>query len=259
MKSPFPGMDPYLERHWEDVHTRLITYVADALQVQLADDLVARAEEKVFVEAEGEQGWRKPDVRIVERPPTGASGPETGGVAVVDEPLEIEVVGDPNVDRSVLIYDSAGERLITAIEILSPWNKTPDVAKGKYLKKRSQYLRSNINLVEIDLIRTGDWLDMIGDAYLPQRALTPYRVSVVDINRDKHLLYPIELRSRLPRIKVPLRAHDPVAVLDLQELLDHAYKMGRYNGIDYRKPCRPPLTGDDAAWAEQLLHEAGKR
>ena len=32
MKSPFPGMDPFLERHWEDVHTRLIGYIADALQ-----------------------------------------------------------------------------------------------------------------------------------------------------------------------------------------------------------------------------------
>jgi len=29
MASPFPGMDPYLEQFWRDVHARLIIYAAD--------------------------------------------------------------------------------------------------------------------------------------------------------------------------------------------------------------------------------------
>ncbi len=52
-KRPFPGMDPFLERHWEDVHIRLIGYMADALQPQLSEDLIARMEEKVYVEDDG--------------------------------------------------------------------------------------------------------------------------------------------------------------------------------------------------------------
>jgi hypothetical protein len=36
MKSPFPGMDPYLEQHWLDVHHRLATYARDQLQRKLA-------------------------------------------------------------------------------------------------------------------------------------------------------------------------------------------------------------------------------
>jgi len=28
MKSPFPGMDPYLERYWRDLHQSLIIYTA---------------------------------------------------------------------------------------------------------------------------------------------------------------------------------------------------------------------------------------
>ena len=32
MPSPFPGMDPYLEAHWRDVHASLIIYARDALQ-----------------------------------------------------------------------------------------------------------------------------------------------------------------------------------------------------------------------------------
>jgi len=41
MKSPFPGMDPYLEEHWTDVHSTLVVY---AREVVLAlQPLVARA------------------------------------------------------------------------------------------------------------------------------------------------------------------------------------------------------------------------
>ena len=43
MKSPFPGMDPYLERHWGDVHQALVTYIRDQLQASLPDDLRADA------------------------------------------------------------------------------------------------------------------------------------------------------------------------------------------------------------------------
>jgi len=51
MKSPFPGMDPYLEAHWLDVHSRLVAYAADALNEVLPETLVARMEERVAVEA----------------------------------------------------------------------------------------------------------------------------------------------------------------------------------------------------------------
>ena len=50
MKSPFPGMDPYLERHWLDVHGSLNLYIRDELQPQLPADLAARMEESVYVE-----------------------------------------------------------------------------------------------------------------------------------------------------------------------------------------------------------------
>ncbi len=42
MKSPFPGMDPYLEYHWGDIHASLIVSVRDALNQRLPRDLVAR-------------------------------------------------------------------------------------------------------------------------------------------------------------------------------------------------------------------------
>jgi hypothetical protein len=253
MKSPFPGMDPYLERHWEDVHTRLIGYTADVLQPQLSEDLVARMEEKVYVEDASERRLRKPDVRVVEFPM--AWEPELGAAstAVLDEPLSIEPIGDPIRQRSVLIYDSVGQRIITAIEILSPWNKSPGIAVNAYLEKRDKYINSEMNLVEIDLVRTGDWTDMVGPYAIPEHAVTAYRVTVVQPESIRLLLYPISIRAKLPTIKVPLRPQDPPAKLNLQELIEKAYMMGRYNRIDYTKPCSPPFVGPEKKWADKLL------
>src|SRR5439155_5717244 len=67
MASPFPGMDPYLERSWGDVHQALIIYAREQLQPRLPGDLRARVEERVFVASADEP--RKdmyPDVRVIE-------------------------------------------------------------------------------------------------------------------------------------------------------------------------------------------------
>jgi hypothetical protein len=50
MNSPFPGMDPYLEQYWREVHVRLIAYAGDSLQERLPAGLRARIEERVFLE-----------------------------------------------------------------------------------------------------------------------------------------------------------------------------------------------------------------
>ena len=66
MKSPFPGMDPFLEKHWGDVHLRLMIGASDALQPELPADLVARAEERVYVEAGEDSRHIAPAVHISE-------------------------------------------------------------------------------------------------------------------------------------------------------------------------------------------------
>lgn len=260
MKSPFPGMDPYLERHWEDVHTRLIGYIADAIQPQLADDLIARMEEKVYVEDESERHLRRPDVRIVETPMPWEPGTRAPtSTAVVDEPILLEPIGDPIRQRSVLIYDSAGNRIITAIEVLSPWNKTLGKAVEAYLHKREKYINSEMNLVEIDLIRAGDWTEMIGPYLVPQDKITTYRVTVSQPDAPGPYHYPISIRAKLPTIRIPLRPQDTPAKLNLQELIDKVYAMGRYNRIDYNQPCSPPLADVEAAWVNEVLRSTGKR
>jgi hypothetical protein len=260
MKSPFPGMDPFLERHWEDVHTRLIGYIADALQPQLSEDLIARMEEKVYVEEDGEKNIRRPDVRVVESPTRWeASSGSSVGTAVLDEPMLLEPVGDPIRQRSVQIYDSIGHRIVTAIEILSPWNKSPGNARSEYLEHRNQHIKSGINLVEIDLIRMGDWTSMIGPCPIPEKLTTPYRVTVTQPEQTGPFHYPISIRAKLPTIKIPLRAQDTPARLSLQELIEKAYTMGRYDRIDYTKPCSPPFIGPEQDWADEVLQGTKNR
>lgn len=37
-KNPFPGMNPFLELRWPDVHLALIGYIRDALGAELSQD-----------------------------------------------------------------------------------------------------------------------------------------------------------------------------------------------------------------------------
>jgi hypothetical protein len=62
------------------------------------------------------------------------------------------------------------------------------------------------------------------------------------------------LRERLQAIRIPLRPSDSDVPLALQDLVDQAYRHGRYETeLDYQQPAEPPLDGTDAAWAGELL------
>jgi hypothetical protein len=72
--------------------------------------------------------------------------------------------------------------------------------------------------------------------------------------------YRIPLRERLPAIGIPLRRDDRDVPFDLQALLDQCYDVGLYGEeIDYGEDPDPPLSPDDAKWADALLREQGRR
>ena len=259
MKSPFPGMDPYLEQHWRDVHTHLIAYACDALNAGLPNDLVARSEERIAVQA-GDQPLQViyPDVNVKENAGVYTPSSGTAGLAVA-EPVVMEVPGEVATERFIQIHDAAGSRVITVIEFLSPSNKR-GAGLEDYQQKRSQLLEGGVHLVEIDLIRAGDWRTMVRPGVVPASLQTAYRVITRRANWRRRIEYfPISLRQRLPIIPIPLRPTDENATLDLQSLLDQVYRNGRYASLDYTKPCDPQIEGDDAAWAEELLKQAGRR
>jgi hypothetical protein len=263
MASPFPGMDPYLEWHWGDVHASLIIYARDQLRERLPGDLLARVEERVFVEpVEGERRPLVPDLRVVERRATKKmkAAPSNGGLAVA-EPFVVKLA-DPFAEGFIEIRERGSDRrLITVIEVLSLTNKLPGEGRQDFLKKQRELRGGGVSLVEIDLLRDGGRMLPVSLERLPAAYRTPYGVCVrrgwepVDVE-----IYRVSLRERLPVIAIPLRETDADAPLDLQPLIEQCYRNGDYEeDIDYNRDPEPPLEGADARWADELLRRAGRR
>jgi len=218
-------MDPYHESFWGDVHTSLITYARNQLRVHLPADLRVRVEEQA-------------------------------------EPLVIPLEVESQTQRSLQIIDPrSGNRVVTAIEFLSPANKSEPVGRAAYCRKQKDLREAGVNLVEIDLIREGQYVLAVPIHQVPLPYLTPYRSCVIRGCRSYEAeMYRVSLRDRLPLFRVPLRESDPDVHLDLQELIDKSFEDGGYaQDIDYRVDPQPPLQGEDAVWADALLREKGLR
>lgn len=266
MPSPFPGMDPYLEQHWRDIHSRLIVYAVDQLQERLPRDLLARVEEGVSVDYSGEERSRTvyPDVRVVHDGPFGGGNGGTAVATAVETATLAEVIVvalDEPPARHVEIIDlSSGNRVVTVVEFLSPSNKLPGCGYEEYRRKQTEYLAAGVNLVEIDLLRQGAFTLAVPPSKLPQRCRAPYLACVRPSAKPQEaIVYRLPLRAKLATIHVPLRPADPDADLELQPLIDQCYSRGRYDRIDYSQEPDPPFPPDDAAWAAELLRAAGRR
>jgi hypothetical protein len=154
----------------------------------------------------------------------------------------------------------SGRRVVTVVEILSPSNKTLGPGRDLYLKKQDELRAGRVSLVEIDLLRSGNRVMCAPFERIPEGHRTPYAVCV---RRGWTPLefeyYRLPLRERLPAFGIPLRETDPDAPLDLQAVVDQCYESALYDDIDYREEPDPPLSSDDAPWADELLREQGRR
>lgn len=261
MNSPFPGMDPYLEARWGDVHQRLITYAADQVGAQLPDDLRARVEERVFVETGAEQIRRiVPDVHVAQYPPAHASHSKLaeGGDAAVAEPMVFLLEDEAVTEGYIEIRERGGGKVITVIEFLSPANKAAGEGQKLYLQKQRELLHSDTNLVEIDLVRSGQRVIAFPEHRIPPQHRRDSLVCVRCAWSERgRALYALPLRERLPAIPIPLRQSDRPVPLDLQALLDQCYRNGRYDDIDYAEPPTPALAAEEAAWAKRCSKPLG--
>ena len=259
MKSPFPGMDPFLQQRWGSFHTRYATYFTDAINPDLPRGLRAQVEERVSVEIEDDppRPAYRPDSHVYEEPESEDFAPSAAATAVSEAVAEPVVrTYPPPVQRSVVIRDlTSGGVVVTAVELVSPTNKEPGRGLRDYLSKQSAYTRSDASLLELDLIRGGGRATL-ADAAGPAARRTLYHASL--LNRplgDRLELYPIPLDGPLPRLALPLRASDRPIAVDLQAVFDVAYEWGYY-GTDlwYDAPLAPPpLSEADAAYVQQRI------
>lgn len=259
MRSPFPGMDPYLENPelWSEVHSRLIVAIADDLTDHLTEKYRVAIEKRTYFSG-GDDSLLVgiPDVSVVSKQPEQNQSAATATLPPLVEPITVTLpMAEEVQERYLEIREVATGAVITAIEVLSPKNKRSGEGRQAYERKRNQVLASMTHLVEIDLLRGGQPLPILGTAKSDYRIL----ISRSD-RRPSAQLYAFSLKQEIPQFSVPLAVGDEEPVLDLQAVLQLVYKRGRYHlAVDYTQPPQPPLSNADMAWVDEQLHEAGLR
>ena len=146
---------------------------------------------------------------------------------------------------------SASGQVVTVVEVLSPANKMPGRGRTEYLSKRDDVLASDVNLVEIDLLRGGQ--------SMPLATAIPdyhYRILVSrEWRRPNANLFPFMVQDAIPEFPLPLRAGDDELRVDLGALLEQMHRTARYNDfMDYRAfPPGPPLDEGTQQWVAERL------
>jgi hypothetical protein len=262
MRSPFPGMDPFLEHpaHFPDLHDRFIAYLGEALGTSLPEPYFAGIASRVWVEMS--QRLVGPDVKILLSNEPNRTKSSGGSAAVAEmpevEPIVVHVPDDEVREPFLEIYFGPDQkRLVTSIEVLSLSNKKPGVqARDLYLEKQSEMLHSRVHLVEIDLLRAGEHTTAVHlPSLLARCGYLDYHVCIrrYDAPADP-IAYPIRLAQRLPTISVPLLPDDEPVRIDLQTVFDRCYAVGTYERrLNYAGPIVPPLSPERETWARQVI------
>jgi hypothetical protein len=265
MPTPFPGMDPYLEHPviWPNVHNSLITALRDALSPLLRPRYFVAVQERSYLDDPATLGFVSiPDVGVV-GPYSGAPVAVKQAPATLTQPMTIQLPPSPRVRETYLEVQEIGApavaaangeeetaRVVTLIEILSPGNKRLNEGRVQYLHKRRQIINSMTNLVEIDLLRAGMRMTEI------EQAVYDYSILVSSaLTRPSAQFYAFTVRDPIPPFRLPLQEDDEEPVVDLNTILHDLYDRAGYDlRINYRAEATPPLEGETAEWAADLLH-----
>ncbi|MGF1496535.1 MAG: DUF4058 family protein [Elainellaceae cyanobacterium] len=248
VRSPFPGMNPYLENPelWSEVHSRLVVAIADAIALPLRPNYYVAVEKRTYwVEPDDSVLVSVPDVSVFSKSATNRQElpAATAVLSSASEPLTVTVPLMEEVqERYLEIREVKTGAVITTLELLSPKNKRAGEGRDAYLRKRQRVLASFTHLVEIDLLRAGK--------PMPVQSLPPeadYRILVSrGDRRPTAQLYAFTLRDPIPNFPLPLKAGDPDLLVDLNPILDGVYERAGFDlRIDYDQPLQPALAQDD--------------
>jgi hypothetical protein len=142
--------------------------------------------------------------------------------------------------------------VVTVVAVLSPGNKrSGSIGRRKYLHKRRQLLASDVNLVEIDLLRAGLRCPTVE----PLKGNADHCVMICrGLERPRAEVYEWGLQHPLPTIPIPLAGEDADVALDLQAAFNAVYDHGGYDYLlRYSEPLQPPIREVDANWTAEIL------
>jgi hypothetical protein len=257
MRSPFPGMDPYLEdlAFWPDFHSRFINYCCEALTAALPDNYDARIGERVnLIEVEPERVKRiGPDISITHGSEQERPSYHSVGVATL-EPVTIPwLIEEESRETYIEVLRREDRTLVTVIEVLSPSNKEGD-GRVLYLAKRNALFVQSVSLVELDLLLGGQRLPLAK----PYPAGDYFALIARAHHRPDCQVYGWPLEQSLPTIPIPLKSPDPDILLHVGEVFQTAYERGRYRkNIDYSQPPAIPIEPATQNRLRQVHSEKG--
>ena len=244
-------MDPYLENPalWPDLHDSLIASIRDALVPTLRPRYYVSLEKRMYLLKPDDVAFiGRPDVAVISRAPPGESPLEPSPQTTI---LEVEVPMNDEVGELFLeVHDASSGQIVTVLELLSPVNKINAKGRREYEEKRDQIFASRTNLVEVDLLRAGLPMAVIGK---PVRSDYRLLVSRGD-RRPRAQLYAFGVRQPIPRFPLPLLKGDAEPLLDLNGIVHDLYDRAGFDlQIDHARPPVPALSEADDSWARGLV------
>jgi Protein of unknown function (DUF4058) len=259
MRSPFPGMDLYLEypAFWSSFHTRLMVAIADAIEPQIGSQYYVEVESRTYQSDDSEDDVLIgiPDAIVFAEksaPMSEDRVAESVSVATLLRPEKVSLPMPLEVkERYLEVREMGTDEVITVIELLSPANKRNGEGRSAYEKKRRSILGSSTHLVELDLLRGAKPMPMRG-----RQSVSDYRIVVSrSPQRPTADLYAATIRDGLPSFPIPLKPTDSEPVVLFQEVFTQVYERARYaHRIDYRQPLPPPkLSVENQQWVDELL------
>jgi len=245
-------MDPYLEGYlWPGVHHTLASAFQELLAPKIAPKYVARIEKYTVKDTSpaSEIGITYPDVAVLQHNRVEEAATLAYGKATVATEPDLIIPTEITVRIPVIqIRDTARNRLVTCIEILSPVNKRSP-GWQPYHEKRNDLHLSGVHLLEIDLLRRGKRhvvnLGLPGHHYL---------FSLWRAGTGRMQVWTNRVQQPLPVLPVPLKSPDPDVLLPLKPALDMIYQRGLFNlSIDYAKdPAPPEFSEEEKNWMRQV-------
>lgn len=211
MPSPFPGVDPYLE--------------ACGFEGDFQIPFLVYCKELLY-----------------------ESLPEDYGAFIQYREMPMDpTFFEPEPDRFLEI--EFGDAIVTTIELLDPANRNSE-RREWFLAWRKRQRDRKVNLVEIDLFRSGEIA-----SHLKSTADAKYFAAITRANSDHPGgVFAWSIRDTLPTIPIPLHGNDVDLLLDLNRLYQRIYE-GSYVGLRMKYTADPPsfLRPEDQEWAKSIV------
>ncbi len=240
----FPGILPHLNSIlqtpgvpdqpalWHTFHTSHIGHIVDELNTLLPDAYIAYAEQSLQVRSsDWEFGRPQPDVTVFQQSPGPSGSPAQPALQPTWEAELLATVENLQHPYAAVVREVGDQnrlgRIVTRVELLSPWNKRRDSA---YHDRRAEFLQTGVPLVEIDYLHESPSPILTLPHYPADPDSLPYYSAVSDPRSGHVRVYGFGVDSPLKPFPLPL-AGDDVVILDLNPVYRHTVERGRWSRI----------------------------